>query len=112
MMNTNQNKTHAETIYSPNNSTTAAPSLQSVYNPPRYHGEVGWICPICGRGNAPSTAYCSCNMIQRDIVYANGGLTIGDDIINHCDGITTTASSNDTPEYLKNQTYTTARNCN
>ena len=75
-MNTNHSKTHADNIYSPNNSTTATPSLQDVYNPPRYHGEVGWICPVCGRGNAPSTAYCNCNMTQRDFVYANGGLTI------------------------------------
>lgn len=84
MMNTNHSKTHADNIYSPDNSTTATPSLQSVYNPPRYHGEVGWICPICGRGNAPSIAYCNCNMTKPDIVYANGGLTmksILDDVI-------------------------------
>lgn len=68
--------THAEALYNPNDSTTAAPSLQSVYNPPRYHGEVGWICPICGRGNAPSTAYCNCNMTKPDIVYANGGTAL------------------------------------
>ena len=99
--------------YADNNSTTAAPSLQSVYNPPRYRGEVGWICPICGRGNAPSTAYCNCNMTKPDIVYANGGLTIGDCTpIDCCDGITTRALSHDNIEYLKNQTYTTARNCN
>ena len=104
MMNTNQSKTHADTIYSPNNSTSAVASLQSMYNPPRHRGEVGWICPVCGRGNAPSTAYCNCNMTKPDIVYANGGLTIGDDIVNYCDGITTTAS-NDNIEYLKNQTY-------
>lgn len=76
MMNTNQSKTHADTIYSPNNSTTATPSLQSMYNPPRHRGEVGWICPVCGRGNAPSTAYCNCNMTKPDIVYADGGLTL------------------------------------
>ena len=71
----NQNTTSSK-AYVDNNSTTAAPSLQSIYNPPRYHGEVGWICPVCGRGNAPSTAYCNCNMTKPDIVYANGGLTI------------------------------------
>ena len=76
MMNTNQSKTHADNIYSPDNSTTATPSLQSMYNPPRYRGEVGWICPVCGRGNAPSTAYCNCNMTKPDIIYANGGLTM------------------------------------
>jgi hypothetical protein len=75
-MNTNHSKTHADNIYSPDNSTTATPTPQSVYNPPRYHGEVGWICPVCGRGNAPSTAYCNCNMTKPEIVYANGGLTM------------------------------------
>lgn len=58
------------------NSVTTAPSLQSIYNPPRHRGEVGWICPVCGRGNAPSTAYCNCQMTKPDIVYANGGTTI------------------------------------
>jgi hypothetical protein len=62
--------------YANNNSTSATPSLQSIYNPPRPRGEVGWICPVCGRGNAPSTAYCNCNMTKPDIVYANGGLTV------------------------------------
>ena len=52
--------THAEALYSPSGSTTAVPSLQNIYNPPRYHGEVGWICPVCGRGLAPSTSYCTC----------------------------------------------------
>ena len=99
---TNSNgATHADALYSPNNSrTTATPSLQSIYNPPRYRGEVGWICPICGRGNAPSTAYCSCNMTKPDIVYANGGTTITsilDDTISRIDEYTTTTtiSSND-----------------
>lgn len=89
--------------YVDNNSTTTAPSLQSMYNPPRYRGEVGWICPVCGRGNAPSTAYCNCNMTKPDIVYANGGLTVKsvlDDVI-PChtkmnEYISTTISSNST----------------
>lgn len=93
----NQKTTNAK-AYVDNNSTTAAPSLQSIYNPPRYHGEVGWICPICGRGNAPSTAYCSCNMTKPDIVYANGGLTVksilDDAIPCNNDYITTAISSN------------------
>lgn len=79
----NQN-TASSKAYVDNKSTTAAPSLQSIYNPPRYHGEVGWICPICGRGNAPSTAYCNCNITKPDIVYANGGLAVKsvlDDVI-------------------------------
>lgn len=62
--------------YVDNTSTTAVPSLQSIYNPPRPRGEVGWICPVCGRGNAPSTAYCNCNITKPDIVYATGGLTV------------------------------------
>lgn len=23
-------------------------------------GNVGWVCPVCGRGNAPWAAVCSC----------------------------------------------------
>ena len=72
-MNINSTGTKA---YVDNTSTTAVPSLQRIYNPPRPRGEVGWICPVCGRGNAPSTAYCNCNMTKPDIVYANGGTTI------------------------------------
>ena len=29
---------------------------------PTPHGEVGWICPICGRGLAPSMSWCPCNV--------------------------------------------------
>lgn len=94
--------------YAGNNSTTAAPSLQSIYNPPRYHGEVGWICPVCGRGNAPSTAYCNCNMTKPDIVYANGGLTIKsvlDDAIPCNDEyITTTTNSLNGENWVKADT--------
>lgn len=99
-MNINSTGTKA---YVDNTSTTAAPSLQSIYNPPRHRGEVGWICPVCGRGNAPSTAYCNCNMTKPDIVYANGGTTIksvlDDAIPCHTkmeDYITISTSSNDT----------------
>lgn len=76
------------------NTSTSAPSLQSIYNPPRPRGEMGWICPVCGRGNAPSTAYCSCQMTKPDIVYANGGTTIRsvlDDAIPCNNEYTTTA---------------------
>ena len=62
--------THAEALYSPSGPTTAGTPLQSIYNPPRHYGEVGWICPVCGRGNAPSTAYCSCKSGQ--ITYGSG----------------------------------------
>lgn len=101
-------ETIAGNAYVDNNSTSA-PSLQSTYNPPRYRGEVGWICPVCGRGNAPSTAYCNCNMTKPDIVYANGGLTVrsvlDDAIPCHTkmnEYITTSVSSN--------SPYTTATN--
>lgn len=97
-MNINSTGTKA---YVDGNSVTA-PSLQSIYNPPRHRGEVGWICPVCGRGNAPSTAYCSCNITRPDIVYANGGTTIksvlDDAIPCHTkmeDYITISTSSND-----------------
>ena len=95
------NKTHGDTLYSP---TTNGPTindllyrqkpedttgghpdpvgkqgpsgLTGVLRNDYPRGEVGWICPVCGRGNAPSTAYCNCNMTRPDIVYANGGTTI------------------------------------
>lgn len=89
MMNTNQSNTHANAIYNPDNSTTTIPLLQSIYNPPHPHGEVGWICPVCGRGNAPSTAYCNCKLSKPDIVYANGGLTIKSVLDNAIDCNTT-----------------------
>lgn len=48
-----------------NNKATTTGTLSSIYNPPKpFGGEVGWICPVCGRGNAPSTAYCSCKSGQ------------------------------------------------
>ena len=57
--------------------TTGGTSSKSYgeYNPP--HGEVGWICPVCGRGLAPSTSYCPCNL-TRNITYLNGGVSIQD----------------------------------
>lgn len=65
----------------------------SNYQKPR--GEVGWICPVCGRGNAPSTAYCNCNMTKPDIVYANGGTTI------------TSTLDDAIPRHTKTNEYTT-----
>lgn len=80
------NNTHGDLLYRPNTSSSAGsvgelgtpgstgiPS-HSNYQAPR--GEVGWICPVCGRGLAPSTAYCNCNITKPDIIYANGGLTV------------------------------------
>ena len=48
------------------------------YHLPR--GEVGWICPVCGRGLAPSTSYCPCHMNNNNIVYLNGGVSILDNL--------------------------------
>ena len=103
----NQN-TASTKAYVDNNSTTAAPSLQSIYNPPHPRGEVGWICPVCGRDNAPSTAYCNCNMTKPDIVYANGGLTIKsvlDDAIPCNDEYSTTAISSSSNSTRKGSVY-------
>ena len=93
------NNTHGEALYSPN-TTTNGPAINDLvyrirpedttgglssskpygeYNPPR--GEVGWICPVCGRGLSPSTSYCPCNL-TRNITYLNGGLSIQDMEIN------------------------------
>lgn len=79
--------THGDILHSPNTAngptindllyrqrpedTTGGASSSKVYgeyNPSR--GEVGWICPVCGRGLAPSTSYCPCNL-ARNITYAN-----------------------------------------
>ena len=43
-----------------------------------YHlsrGEVGWICPVCGRGLAPSTSYCPCNL-NNNLTWENDSLRI------------------------------------
>ena len=32
---------------------------------PTPHGEVGWICPVCGRGLAPSMSWCPCHASTR-----------------------------------------------
>lgn len=70
------NNTHGDILYSPS-TTGDTPSNKTIgnYQPP--HGEVGWICPVCGRGLAPSTSYCPCNL-TRNIACLNGGLTIKD----------------------------------
>ena len=31
----------------------------------------GWICPVCGRGVAPWTSFCPCQ-INRDVTFATG----------------------------------------
>lgn len=50
-------------------------TYQITTEPYQPRGEVGWICPVCGRGNAPSTAYCSCKM-TRDITYSTPLTTV------------------------------------
>ena len=67
------------------NGTTAGTSSDKTigtYQTPR--GEVGWICPVCGRGLAPSTSSCPCNL-TRNITYLNGGTTIKDVLDNTID---------------------------
>lgn len=91
--------THAEALYSPSGPTTAGTQLQNVYNPPRPHAEIGWICPVCGRGNAPSTAYCSCKSGQ--ITYGSwtgfGGTYRMGETIKCNDGPLTTITSTTNP---------------
>lgn len=41
--------------------------------------ERGWICPVCGRGCSPNTAYCNCND-YRSITYLNRCTTLGSTI--------------------------------
>ena len=67
------NNTHGDILHSPNATGTSANKPIGDYHPPR--GEVGWICPVCGRGLAPFTSYCPCNS-TRNIAYLNGGVTI------------------------------------
>lgn len=115
------NKTHGDVLHS--QSTTNGPTLNDLvyrqrpedtttggissnkshggYQLPR--GEMGWICPVCGRGLAPSTSYCPCN-VNSNIAWVNGGLQICDVV----DGITSTP-----PEAYYTTTATTAKNnCN
>jgi hypothetical protein len=97
------NNTHGDILHSPS-TTSNRPSVNDLvyrtrpkdtttggvssnqsysnYQPPR--GEVGWICPVCGRGLAPSTSYCPCNL-TRNIIHLNGGVTIKDPLDNIID---------------------------
>ena len=91
------NNTHGEVLHSPNtvdglttndlvyrmrpeDTTGGLSSSKSYgeYHPPR--GEVGWICPVCGRGLSPSTSYCPCHTNNNNIVYLNGGVSILDNL--------------------------------
>ena len=66
---------HGDILHSPSTSDDSSNKTTGNYQPPR--GEMGWICPVCGRGLAPSTSYCPCNL-TRNITYLNGGLSLQD----------------------------------
>ena len=85
------NKTHGDILHSPNTATNdliyhmkpedttgglSSSESYGEYNPPR--GEVGWICPKCGRGLAPHTSYCPCYMKEPSITYHAPNFKPGD----------------------------------
>lgn len=73
---TAQRAVHGDILNSP--SATGDPlSNKTVGDYQPLRGEVGWICPVCGRGLAPSTSYCPCSL-TRNITYLNGGLSLQD----------------------------------
>ena len=77
--NTTNGPTINDLLYrqKPEDTTGGVSSNKSYGNYQQPRGEVGWICPVCGRGLAPSTSYCPCNL-TRNITYLNGGTTIQD----------------------------------
>ena len=68
---------HPGSTGAPGESGTAGTKSYPYDCYPNYCGEVGWICPVCGRGLSPSTSYCPCNL-TRNITYLNGGLSLQD----------------------------------
>ena len=38
----------------------------------KLNGPYGWICPVCGCGNAPWTSQCNCTNKDYLITYSNG----------------------------------------
>ena len=78
------NNTHGDILHSPSTTTSdlvyrtkpkdtitdgvSSNPLYDNYHAPR--GEVGWICPVCGRGLAPSTSYCPCH-INNNITFVS-----------------------------------------
>ena len=122
------NNTHGDILYRPNTKTTAneSTSIDLPYRrqlenttagssnqarnncPPR--GEVGWICPVCGRGLAPSTSYCPCN-VTREITYLNGGITVKD-ILDKVNDFDSTLSSNSSDGYYATTTTVSQNDLN
>ena len=78
------NNTTNDLVYRPRPEDTTAGGVspsKSIgnYQPPR--GEVGWICPVCGRGLAPSTSYCPCHLNNHNNIVCNdGGISILDNL--------------------------------
>ena len=50
-------------------STTGTPTTSKTINPPKIGGSYGWICPVCGRGNAPWNSCCPCKIGGIEITY-------------------------------------------
>lgn len=48
-----------EAVIGTDKPTTDVP-LGTDKGPPAIAGPVGWICPVCGRGNSPYSQYCPC----------------------------------------------------
>ena len=42
-------------------STAGTSTSANYYTIPPYHGERGWLCPRCGRVNAPWVRQCDCS---------------------------------------------------
>ena len=47
------------------------PSNCDMPLPQGFGEQKGWICPVCGRGVAPWTSFCPCQ-INRDITWVSG----------------------------------------
>jgi len=43
-----------------NDGTSTCPEICKCPPEPTTIGNYGWICPVCGRGNAPTTHTCPC----------------------------------------------------
>jgi len=66
-MNNNNNTIRTNTVKSDTTTcmesqkATTAGTASSYTWPPKPKGEIGWICPKCGRGIAPWKSYCECS---------------------------------------------------